>query len=328
MMKRYNEINYLEIFKRSWKVAWNNRYLWWFGFFLALSGSGGGNYYFNTGSWKKSGSLSDQKISDIIVQNMHWVAIAIIAILVIAAIFIVIGVISRGALIDSVGKQLQGKTSDFKSGWREGRKNFWKIFLIRLVLGLFSFLAFVILSLPVVLLFLNKNYLIGILMAVLAFLIIIPLLVLAAYIRLYGNIYAILGPLGFWEAIEKGSALFQKNMASSLVMGLLFIPLGIIMGIASLMLILPVAIPFLISGFILYALFSEIGIYIAAIPGAICLLLIFLAIRAFWEVFAQSAWIIFFSEIAKPAAAETIAEIEKEPDSIPKAMPAIESEKN
>jgi len=318
-------IPYIEILKKSGKIVWRNRYLWWFGFFVALGSLSGTNYSYDLG--KVNSPASQQKIFDFASQNIHWVAIGLIIFLILYLIFIILSVVGRGALIYSANQQAEEKPVSFKIGFKKGKVYFWKLFLIAFLLGLFMFSSIIILAIPVIFLFYVKSYLIGVFMAILAALIIIPLIILAVYVKIYAYLYTVLGQFAFWPAIENSYNLFRKNLASSLVMGLLFIPINIFWGIVSIMAIVPITISFLVIGLVIFFIAGKIGAIIIAAVGIASIIILLLIIRSIYEAFAQTLWVLFFREIARTNAKEAIVEPEPEFDSIAKPLPIIESEK-
>lgn len=327
MKKNLNDIPFLKILANSWQIAWKNRYLWWFGFFIVISNIGSFAYYFGDNENKNSYAVEPQKIIDFISQNIQWFIILVITLIIFYIIFIILGLISRGALIDSIEKNFKKQEANFKSAFKEGKKNFGKIFSIALALGLFIFLTIIVLAVPVALLLLNQNYLLGFFVAFLAFIIFIPLMFLANFMRLYGYIYAVLGGLNFKDSLENACSLFRKNILSSIIMGLFFIPINIAVAMIFFALIFILAIIFLGVGLVFYFLAGKIGVIIIAVMGLISFLLAILIIQSIYQVFSQAVWIFFFHEIASPKLPEVVTETEIETETISKPMPVIESKK-
>jgi len=320
-------INYLEIIKKAWAITWKNRYLWWFGFFVALGGGGGINYFFNSGEEKELDLAQNEKILEFISQNIRWIiAFAIVAILLLI-IFSVLGIIGKGALISSIEKNSQGQVANFKSGWIDGKKNFWKIFIIDFSLGLFIFLTLLILIAPVAILFLNKNYIIGGILAFLAILIFIPIAILSSYLRTYGYLYCVLGKLNFWPAIENAYNLFVKNIWASILLSLIFIPLGIILILVVLAILPLLLFVFIILGAIGYFALGKITAIVIGIIGVAIFFLYAIFVKSIYEVFSQAIWILFFHEIATPKIPEAVIEVETKTEPIIKPMPVIETRK-
>ena len=321
------KINYLEILKNAWKITWENRYLWWFGLFIALSGGGGMNYFSQNEKWGKSSSIKGEQVTNFIFQNIYWIATLLIIIFLLLILFLVIGIIGRGALIASIEKNSKRKASDFRTGWKEGKKNFWKIFNLNIALGIFIFFTLAVLVSPVTILMLNGNYIIGGILTFLAVLIFIPLAILVSYLKTYSYLYAILGKLKFWPALENAYKLFARNILSSILMSLIFIPISILIFLTVFVSLLVLLFIFLISGGISYLIFGKILAIIVGGIGVAIFLAYLLFIRSVYEVFSQSVWILFFREIASPKIPEAVPEKEKEIETMIKPLPVIESKK-
>jgi hypothetical protein len=321
-------INYLKIIKDAWKVTWKNRYLWWFGFFVIISGGGSGMNYFFGGEEKKINPVKEQQLMDFFSNNLSWIVVAIAIAFLLLVIFLILGIVGRGALISSIEKNSKGQASDFKSGWLDGKKNFWKILAINFFLGFLVLLILLILITPIAILFLNKNYIIGGILVFLAILIFIPIAILSAYLKIYGYIYAILGKLNFWPAIENAYGLFVKNIWTSILMSLIFIPISIVLMFIVFAVFLLLFFIFLIFGGLAYLIAGKIAAIAVGSVGFIIFLFLMLFVRSIYEVFAQAVWIFFFREIATPKAEEVLAEIkEEEKETVAKPMPVVESKK-
>ncbi|HAT73711.1 MAG: hypothetical protein US30_C0005G0005 [Candidatus Moranbacteria bacterium GW2011_GWF2_36_839] len=322
-----SKINYLQIIKDAWKITWKNRYLWWFGFFVTLGGGGGMNYFFNSGEEEKLDPAQNEKILEFFSQNMHWIlTFAIIAFLLVI-IFSILCIIGKGALIASIEKNSKGEVANFKSGWDSGKKNFWKIFIIDFSLGIFIFLTLLILIAPVAILFVNKNYIIGGILAFLAVLIFIPIAILSSYLKTYGYFYSIFGKLNFWPAVENAYNLFVKNIWASILLSLIFIPLGIILMLVILAILPLLLLVFLILGAIGYFALGKITAIVIGAIGVAIFFLYAIFVKSIYAVFSQAIWILFFHEIATPKIPEEIVATETATEPIIKPMPVIEIRK-
>ncbi|MFA6159764.1 MAG: hypothetical protein WC678_01585 [Parcubacteria group bacterium] len=322
-----SKINYLQIIKDAWKITWKNRYLWWFGFFVTLGGGGGMNYFFNSGEDKKLDPAQNEKILEFLSQNMHWIIAVAIIVFLLLIIFSVLSILARGALISSIEKNSKGQLANFKSGWQDGKKNFWKIFIIDFSLGLFIFFTLLILIAPVAILFLNKNYIIGGMLAFLAILIFIPIAILSSYLRTYGYFYSILGKLNFWSAIENAYNLFVKNIWASILLSLIFIPLGIVLMLVILAILPLLLLVFLILGAIGYFALGKITAIVIGAIGISIFFLYAIFVKSIYAVFSQAIWILFFHEIATPKIPEEIVATETATEPVIEPIAAIEARK-
>lgn len=322
-----SKINYLDIVKRAAAVAWKNKQLWWFGFFASLT-SAGGSFYCFTGNGENftEDRVTEEKVMSFISDHSALMMGAGMIIVILLLLFLVLGIIGRGALIKSIEKVLKNELLDFKSGMREGKKYFWKILGIGFLSAMFIILAIIILITPIVFLFLNKAYIFGILLVLLAAAILIPFMILTAFIRVYGYIYAVLGELKVWASIENAYVLLRKNLGVSIIMGLIFILLDMIWGLSLVILLVPIVAALVVLGSFFYLILKGIGVAIAVTLGALIVIAIALFVRAVYETFAQAVWILFFHEIAKPKVEEMVVEEAEEIKAAPAPDPVKTSE--
>ncbi len=322
MKKNLKEISYWEIFKKAGKLTWENHYLWWFGFLVALSAVINFNFYSQhqekieyllTGGHSLFSRLSDVGATGLTI------------LLIIFLVLVILGIIGRGALISSLNKLNQGKFFNFKLGFKEGKKYFWKIFWIAFLVTLSVSIVIMIMIIPVVLLFFNQAYLMGSIMAFLAFSVIILVSILAIFIRIYGYLYTILGELNFWEAINNAYNLFRKNLAVSLIMGLLFLGITILWIIGLMLFLVPIVFIFFGFSSVLFLIIGKIGMWISFLVGGGSLIAIMLFFRSLYAVFVQTAWILLFQEIAKPEEEIMNNELETEFGSLDKSTAAVTS---
>jgi MFS family permease len=310
------KINYLEIIRRAWAITWSNKYLWWFGFFVALTSSTG-NFLNFSNRQNSDNSQMGQHFLDFVDQHASLVIAGIIVAILIFIILLVLRLIGRGALIRSIEKNSNGEKADFSSGIKDGRKYFWKIFWISFLLQAAVMVIILLMVTPIVFLFATKSYILGGLLALAGFIIMIPLIILAFFMQNYSTIYVVLGDLSITEALENGYTLFRRNILSGILMALVFIPIGILVVTSALFLFFFLAIIFLVIGIIAFLIFSKIGAGIVLALAIILFLIIMLGLRSIYETFSQAVWILFFHEIAKPKVTETVSE------TIPEIEPAV-----
>jgi hypothetical protein len=310
-----SKINYLEIIKRAWVITWSNKYLWWFGFFVALTSSTG-NFMNFSDRQSADNQKAGQHFLDFMTQHAGWVIAGIIVIILFFIILLVLRIIGRGALIKSIEKNYKGEKANFSSGVKDGRKYFWKIFWISLLLQIAVVVIILLMITPIVFLFVTKSYILGGLLALAGFIIMLPLIVLSFFMQNYSVIYAVLGDLSITDALENGYNLFRKNILSGIVMALIFIPICILALISALFLFFFLAVIFLVIGTIAFLIFSKIGAGIILAIAIISFLFILLGLRSIYETFSQAVWIMFFHEIASPKVTETVHE------TIPEIEPA------
>lgn len=311
--KKISDIPFMEILKHSFRIAWKNKFLWWFGLFIALGTPGSLNMNFPSGGNSSKDITNEslenflQSAKDFLHQYLVWIIFAgVVAFLIFLAIY-VLGKISRGALIKSLEKILQEKPAGFKLGFSEGKKYFWKILGLDLLIGIFLFCIVLAVVAPSIILFAVKAYIAGALLLFPAIIIIIVLAILASYIKNYGHLYIVLANLPIWHSIESAYALFRKNIWTSILMSLINFAVSIIVGLPFVVLLFVFVLMGILGGLLVYALLQWTGVIIFSTIALLIFLAIIFLFRSIMEVFFQNVWILFFLEIATQPKLEAVA---------------------
>jgi hypothetical protein len=301
-------IPYIEILKKAGRIVWQNRFLLWFGLLMALGSPGS----FNIGNKNDFGSQGEAAKSFF---ETHWgiVSALVVAAFVIGIILLLISLVAKAGLVKSVNLVAQSKETNFKAGWKSGKKYFGKLFKLGLLFFFAIFAIAIILAVPVIYLVAIKFWFGAILVGIFAIAIFIPLIFIFALTKIYAEFYIILSDLRIRSAIEAGYNLLLKNIGHSIIFGLLLIAVSIVAGIV-LLPVAGIALVILIPAGVAFYYLSKIAF--AMFLG--CAILIFLAailfVSAIFQTYKTAAWTLFFQEIAKVEKPETekVAETELE----------------
>lgn len=322
--KKVGDIAYYKIVRDALSFTWEFKFLWWFGFFIAL-GSPAGSFNLNF-PWKsetdptKDFGISEEQVGNFLLQHIVWIVLGIVAVFSIFAILYVLGKITRGALIRSVKKIGKKETINFKVGFAEGKKYFWKILGLDLLLSCSLFAVAILVFTPPIILFVFKAYIAGTILIILSAIILVGLAVLSSFLRRFGHLYIVLANLSIWNSIENAYALFRKNFWTSIVMWLINWVIGMIFGMIFLAALFIFALICLLPGFLIYYLLHWVGVIVFASVVFLIILAAVFILRSFMEVLLQNILIFFFLEIAtepkKEAAVEPVQETQ------PKTKPA------
>lgn len=312
---------YRNILSQAGKITWRNKYLWFFGLFAALLGNGGeyeilarglsGNAGFFPG-WQRfieTGVFSSQTLINI-KQIMHEDPLSLIMILAVGlVIFVLFGflvwlvIVSQAALVnnsaDIITEKKLGKLR-IQNGVAVGMKNFWPVFGLNIVIKLVIYLLFILLSLPFVLSLaphsfsevgLAKNSMAAIdLFYVIAFVIFIPLAIALSFIIKYAIAYVVIRGSGFCAAIRDGWKLFAGNWLVSIEMAFILFFINLLVGLALVLTVLILAVPFLFLALIFYYIFSATGFWVVAILALIIFLAITVLTGAALSTFQIASW--------------------------------------
>lgn len=298
----------MEILKQAGRIVWQNRFLLWFGLLMALGSPGS----FNVGNNNDFGSQSDTAKNFF---ETHWgiVLALVIVFFVIGIILFLISLIAKAGLVKSVNLVAQNKKTDFKTGWKSGKKYFGKLFKLAILFFLAIFVIIFVLAIPIIVLAASKFWIGAILVGILAIAIFIPLIFIFSLTKIYAEFYIVLSNLRIRSAIETGYGLFVKNIGNSIIFALLLAAVSIVAGIVllpvagiALVILIPTGIAFYYLSKIAFAIFLGVAIliFLAAI----------LFVSSIFQTYKTAAWTLFFQEIAKVEKPETekVAETELE----------------
>src|SRR5665647_3178857 len=98
-----NQINYGSLIKEAWQITWQNKYLWWFGLLVSLSGGGSFNFNFPSSGNREGESVFrnsfESKISEWFSLYREWIVLVVILVFLLMIVFLILNVWGRGALI-------------------------------------------------------------------------------------------------------------------------------------------------------------------------------------------------------------------------------------
>jgi hypothetical protein len=271
-----------KVLSRAWHILWKYRILWIFGFFLAMTAGGGGSSNFNwamnrndfnRNSWTFNrfpdmfGISGDQALT-------MWIIVGIVLLVVIlgwAVISAFLKYISETASIQAVSDyEDTGLMAGFKQLWKTGwSKTSWRLFLINLLLGLPFIVMLMLFALLGVWVYFavesgSDAFAIfsGITVAGLALLFILFFVVLGAVLNVIGRFalrICVLEGAGVIDSIKLAYAMIRRHLKQVFFMWLVMVGIGIVWAIASILLIIPLLMVFILT--------LVPGILAGAIPG-------------------------------------------------------------
>lgn len=307
------------ILTRAWRITWNNKVLWLFGFLAAL-GQGGGGGGGGSSRWSQRvqppggpggpGTVPDgTDIQRWVEQVPVWVWVALICLgLLIALALIVVSIIGKGGLIGGVQiAETEGRVN-FSQAWAEGIANFGRIFLIGLVVGLVVLALFLVTLVP------------GAVLTALTFglgaLCLIPLIcvlaVVAVALNVVGNlaqIAAVVDRLSVGEALGKAWTVITANLGNVIVLGIILFIVSAIAGFLVALPIFAIVLP-AAAGVVFGAAAESQGLAITSLVlGGLCfiaylpVLFVFQGIVTTWTT---SAWTLAYRRLTGRDAAVVI----------------------
>jgi hypothetical protein len=298
-------MNYGALIGDAFRITLRNRFLWFFGFF---AGGTGLNYSgnipsqvgnFNSNDFQSSStSLSTMQLGQGIGSAALIVGIVIV-VLILVLFFIIMSIISQGALADSVAAIDRGEGRRFGSAFRTGMGNFWRVLGFIVVFFLVGIGLLLIVGIPVALLIggtfaatesvgarITVAVVVGILAVLLLIVIFIPLTIIAQYALrdVVVRRERVLGSVG------SGYGLFRRNIGRSLLLWLIHLGLSIGIGIAFILVLLIVGLVLAIPAIALAVAGYTTAAIIAGVIAAVILIPLLLVATGAIGTFSHAYW--------------------------------------
>ena len=282
-MHAVNEIAYWDIVRRSLAIAWNDKFLWFFGFFAA---AGGGGNFLNLGE------RGGESVRDFFVTHLEILVVVVVGLVILWLLFFVMNLISRGALIGCVDLVESGEEIRFEHGWSIGFRALWGM------LGLFvtAFAAFLVVTgvcVIVVILPLAAGapgMAISILIAAVLLLPYLAFLFLLTFTITYAERDYVIHNRGVMNALAAGWELTRRFFGKSIVMWLVSLLSGIVFAMGLVAVLLAASLPFLLIGIANPVVALALGIPVG-------LVIIILSASAF-STYESALWTLLYRELS------------------------------
>lgn len=297
-------MNYGDLIRDAFRITLHNRFLWFFGFFAGGTGtnfvgnvpSGGGNFNFD--DFRRSGAGLTAQVGQGLSETVVILGIVVV-VLVIALFFIILAIISQGALADSVAALDRGQGRRFGSAFTSGMSNFWRVLGYYVVFFLIALGLLVLIAIPVVLLIggtfaatqstgarVSVAVVVGILAVLLLIVVFIPLSIIGQYALrdIVVRRERVLGSVG------SGYGLFRHNIGRSLLLWLIQLALSIGIGIAFILLLLIVGLILALPAIALAVAGYSTAAIISGVIAGLILLPLLLVVAGAIGTFSHAYW--------------------------------------
>lgn len=294
-------LNYGKLVRTSWDMIKKRPYLWILGL---LGGSGGGGFnFFNL----SGGDFSDSKktsfngakdwlgqVAGTSVDNLEsysntGFSFGLIIVLILTVILLMIlSVIFRSGLIQSVVEISKGVENNFKKAWYLGSRNWKKLFGLNLIIALvilvgtvpiiaFVVLAMISLTAKIIAVILGIVWLVCYLIGLIAIGLTYPFM----------ERIVVLDGAGALAGITHGINFFKKHWQEGLILYALNVGLTLLFFVLLLLAALALAIPIALIFFAIETIFKPVAILFLIIFGLIFFVAIFLA-SGFFGAFSST----------------------------------------
>ena len=304
---------YRDILKRSAKITWDHKYLWFFGLFASLlAGTGrfnlsfsqspedwNGNIFGNVANFFNKAIVNGSFFSGLgSYYRQDPVAASIFSVffLVVLVLFLFLlwmAIVSQAGLNADAAKIIKSGDKNEKAtigtGMSVGASKFWPVLGFNLVSLVLVLLFSAIAGLPLV--FMSARPAIDMmLMYVLLFILFIPLALMVSFLGKYAVCFSVIKGKKFVDSIIEAIRLFEKNWLISLEMALIlfFVDFMAIFVVGLALLVL--AVPYFFAAMAISMVFSGAIFWLAVIFGFCLAIIIVVIAGSMLTTFHMVAW--------------------------------------
>lgn len=333
--------SYGEIVRSALRISWRNKFLWFFGVFVGgglasnfniPSGFGNGgtrnqnlpdfNQTFSLFSSAASEFAGSGPASALALQagpggtTIALIVGAVVLAVVLLLLYIALVVVSRGGLAASVAAIDGGEGRRFGETWRAGLSNFWRVLLQAILLFLIalglSLAILVVVGLPVLLTFLLSQSVglrvaISVVFALIGILLFVVVFVPFAIVSQFAVRELVVGGGGVSGSIGASYRLLRRNLGRGLLVWLLNIGLKILVGIATLIVLILLGLVLVGPGIAVAATGSETTGLVLGIIGGVLLLIPVLIITGATGTYFYSYWTLAYLRMKGVGGAAVLA---------------------
>jgi len=288
-------MHYWELVTRSFRIAWDHKYLWLIALF---SGEGGGssfNYNQRTTSTTQTPAEFQQQVSTWISDHIGLIIFLAVVWLVLIVVFFILAAICEGATIRGSAEHDAERPFGLRMAWRTGLQTMWvivrfRLLLIALYLPLIVLVGAWIVGLLLAIANQNRNATpILLLTGLFLFLLWLVYAVYLFFIDRFGSRAIVLEQLMARAAIVRAHRLLFKRFGRSLLVLLLAIAVAIVLAIALACVSVLVVLPLVAAGAVAAGTGSGAAVALVVV-GVIILVPIFLVAAGFLAAQSSTYW--------------------------------------
>lgn len=310
-------MNYGDLLSRAWKIVWNNKFMFLLGFLAALGSGGnipGNNFTFTYGGNDILPGFASRTES-FLTQYLAIILGLTCLLLVVAVVFWLIRLTAQAGLISAASRIDAGEKVSFGESVTAGISKLGRLLGINILMyGPFFLIGFFVVASGAAVLaatipgeaggLINDiDALVGrlgvfLICITLAFCILLPLLLIVSVLYPFAQRGAVLQDLGVIQSIRHSYRIVVANLGEVIVLVVIFIVLGIAVGLVSAAILVPLAFLAFIPAF-LSAVTSgtlDFGNIALIACGGVCIGLVAAAIQAIFVAFRSSAVTLAYQE--------------------------------
>jgi hypothetical protein len=301
---------YWELVTRSFRIAWNHKYLWLIALFSGEAGGTSFNYSQSTSTRTGAGQQPDiaavqQQVAAWISDHIGLIVALGIVWLVLVIAFFILAAVCEGATVRASAEHDADRPFGLRWAWRSGVSTMWAIVRFRLLLFLLYLPLIVLIAAFVVAIIASiANHsggaVVGLVLAgLLLLLITIPYLVYVTFLDRFGSRAIVLEQVGAKAGIVRAHRLLRKRLGRALLVWLLSIAVGIVVAIALACFLAIVFIPLVLVGVAIAAAGSSHSALLVGliILGLLVLIPVSLILQGFVAAQGSTYWTLAFRRL-------------------------------
>jgi len=318
-----HEPTYRQAISHSWRLAWDHKLLLIFGFFATLLGQMGvveilGKISFPSLTTTLEGGhilrtfvagFSGLSLS---IAGWAWFGWLIAIILSLAAILLVVSVISQGALIHASAQWAKKDSlpSTDKS-WHSGATHFWGLLLVNILRKSIVVILGACVGCAVVHSVFQPSTALGMVYLLVVFVIAALVGMLISFLAIYTASYMVVENYPFSWALSAAWRLFVKHWLVSFEVGFIILGLNILLSLFAVLGLIILFIPTFLTWFITFLAGNSILWILGSVvtPFLFALFVVFLG--SWFTVFSTSVWTYLFMKMHKVGIISRIVHILK-----------------
>lgn len=324
-------MDYLENVKKSLRMIWKHKWLWWLGILASLT-SGGGNFNFNFYNFqgvpdifKENGESTGQtsamlgkvlgatttgnqfqqileNIRNLFTNNIFWIVLIAFILLILGIVLFVISISARGGLISAVAKLAKKEETNFSESISSGFRRFFSLFGAGIIIALIILLGVILVAAPAIILgFIpGVGWIFSIAIAIIGLLFLMVLAIFAGFVSEFAFRVIMIEGMGAIEALRESYRLVRKEIVKVIIIWLINVLSSIVFGIATALLFLVLGLPLLFAGFGI-AVLGGVVLVLYIIFAALLLLALGLFLSGVFHSYISAFWTLSYLEIkSKP----------------------------
>jgi hypothetical protein len=301
-------MNYGELLSEAFRLTWHNRFLWFFGFFVGGGASFNVPSNFGGGQQGAPFGPAPGPLRWISENLALFIALVIALVVVLALVFIVLAMISHGALAESIAALHRGEPRRFGLAWRAGTANLWRVLGLKVLFFLMALGLALLVLLPVglgvaaVLALTDSTGLRILFIALLGiagFLALILVYVPFAIVNQFALRELVVDRRRVFDSIGSGFGLFRRNIGRSLLVWLLQLGVMLGLGIATLVVVIILGAILLGPAIALFAADQATAAVVVGIVGGLLFLVPLFVISGALGAFNHTYWTLAYLQLTE-----------------------------